>query len=130
MSFAIVGPDGFIKDVVRKLSPATQLPEQDRIVHYNPPSLDTEMYTAAPDMPVPPEADSVTFTTVPRPTEIAWTVVRRRRNEKLRDSDWTQMPDNGIEPTKKQEWVAYRQKLRDITKEQAPHSIIWPTPPD
>jgi len=43
-------------------------------------------------------------------------ILRIRRNTKLVDSDWTQLPDVPLLEEKKEEWREYRQKLRDITK--------------
>ena len=66
-------------------------------------------------------------------------VFRQMRNQKLLESDWTRMDDCGISPSKKEEWAAYRQQLRDITKTVTPvfltRGIIdeskfsWPTKP-
>jgi len=39
-------------------------------------------------------------------------IIRNKRNELLKESDWTQLPDVNIS---KEEWVGYRQALRDIT---------------
>lgn len=44
----------------------------------------------------------------------AWDNVRRTRDQYLRDSDWTQMPDVHMDDLTKQQWVDYRQLLRDI----------------
>jgi hypothetical protein len=40
--------------------------------------------------------------------------LRQIRNELLRDSDWTQMTDSPLSDSKKNEWSAYRQLLRDL----------------
>ena len=39
-------------------------------------------------------------------------IIRNKRNELLKESDWTQLPDVNIS---KEEWATYRQALRDIT---------------
>ena len=39
-------------------------------------------------------------------------IIRNKRNELLKESDWTQLADVNIN---KEEWVTYRQALRDIT---------------
>ena len=59
--------------------------------------------------------------------------LRNRRLQKLKQSDWTQSPDSPLSDTKKLEWAAYRQALRDIP-ENYPEAIliddiIWPTKP-
>ena len=48
---------------------------------------------------------------------------------KLIETDWTcsivDVPENIL--LKRNEWLAYRQELRDITKQPDPFNIIWPT---
>lgn len=41
--------------------------------------------------------------------------VRSIRDFKLRESDWSVLPDVPLSPSKKIEWKEYRQALRDIT---------------
>lgn len=56
---------------------------------------------------------------------------RRRRDELLRQSDWTQIPDAPVAPTERAAWAAFRQKLRDLPQQAAfPGRISWPAPPD
>jgi hypothetical protein len=53
--------------------------------------------------------------------------MRKQRNEKLSDSDWTQVADA---PVDKQAWATYRQALRDITAQEGfPWNITWPVEP-
>jgi hypothetical protein len=53
--------------------------------------------------------------------------IRRMRNILLLESDWTQIPDAPID---KVSWLEYRQKLRDITKQDGfPYSVSWAIPP-
>lgn len=53
--------------------------------------------------------------------------VRETRNEKLKESDWTQIPDSTADKTA---WAVYRQALRDITAQSGfPREIIWPQKP-
>lgn len=62
---------------------------------------------------------------------------RRRRNELLDSSDWTQMLDSPLDSTKKAEWAVYRQALRDVTKQfdsdvnypELPADVVFPEPP-
>lgn len=51
--------------------------------------------------------------------------VRATRDEKLKDSDWTQVADA---PVDKAVWATYRQALRDITAQEGfPWAVEWPT---
>lgn len=63
-------------------------------------------------------------------TDGAWGSVRAERNKKLRDTDWTQMPDSPFAAQQRQQWAAYRQALRDVTNQADPFTINWPTPPE
>jgi hypothetical protein len=60
-------------------------------------------------------------------SQLKATEVRRKRNQMLADSDWTQISDS---PVDKQPWAAYRQLLRDITDQEGfPYNINWPVTP-
>ena len=51
--------------------------------------------------------------------------VREQRNQKLKDSDWTQLADSTADKTA---WATYRQALRDITAQSGfPWEVTWPT---
>lgn len=53
--------------------------------------------------------------------------VRKQRNIKLTACDWTQIADSTAD---KAAWAAYRQALRDLTKQSGfPWDIVWPTQP-
>jgi hypothetical protein len=55
------------------------------------------------------------------------TDVRRQRNRKLADCDWTQLPDA---PVDTQAWAAYRQELRNVPDQVGfPWSVTWPEQP-
>lgn len=59
----------------------------------------------------------------------------QERNEKLSQSDWTRMDDNGLDEEKREAWRIYRQQLRDLpqnisyNEDLYPVSIPWPAPP-
>jgi hypothetical protein len=65
-----------------------------------------------------------------------WTVVRKKRNELLLESDFQSLiylPD--VWENKSQEfketWLSYRQSLRDITNStENPYEVIWPEKPE
>ena len=46
-----------------------------------------------------------------------WDELINKRNRRLQDSDWTQMPDSPLTDTKKTEWATYRQALRDLPQQ-------------
>ena len=53
--------------------------------------------------------------------------MRSTRNQKLSDSDWTQIADSTADKTA---WGTYRQALRDITSQEGfPWEITWPEKP-
>lgn len=53
--------------------------------------------------------------------------MREQRNTKLSDSDWTQLADSTADKTT---WAAYRQALRDLTKQSGfPWEVTWPDAP-
>jgi hypothetical protein len=65
----------------------------------------------------------------PRTSETEWVQVRALRNQKLRDTDWTQIPDSPFAAQQRQQWAAYRQALRDVTNQSDPFNIVWPVAP-
>jgi len=44
--------------------------------------------------------------------------MRRSRNDLLKDSDWTQLPDVPLSVQEKAEWAVYRQALRDVPQQE------------
>ena len=64
------------------------------------------------------------------PTADTATTFRGERNARLEASDWTQIADNQLSDTKKAEWTAYRQALRDLPANTAdPKKPTFPTMP-
>jgi hypothetical protein len=54
--------------------------------------------------------------------------VRKDRNQRLAESDWTQLADS---PADKTSWATYRQDLRDISAQAGfPWEVTWPTKPE
>jgi hypothetical protein len=127
MPYAFLNPDGTIRDVVRKLAPYMKVGDGERIVGYNPPDIDTNLFAAVAVSPVPDTDAEVTFDVQPLPDDTVWPSIRAQRDALLDKTDWTQMPD--VAMSTKQAWAQYRQALRDITQQQDPHNIVWPTPP-
>ena len=55
------------------------------------------------------------------------TSVRKDRNERLAESDWTQLADAPVDSAV---WATYRQALRDVTAQSGfPWTITWPDAP-
>ena len=56
-----------------------------------------------------------------------WKAVRKKRDDLLISSDWTQGADvpSGI----KTPWATYRASLRDVPTQSDPDNITWPTKP-
>ena len=53
--------------------------------------------------------------------------IRKERDAKLTDSDWTQVADA---PVNKAAWATYRQALRDIPSQAGfPNEVTWPVEP-
>lgn len=58
------------------------------------------------------------------------TEVRKERDRLLSETDWVSIRASDTGETVDPVWAAYRQLLRDITKqENFPHSVIWPEVP-
>jgi|TARA_B100000282_G_scaffold6386_1_gene4448 glycerophosphoryl diester phosphodiesterase len=53
--------------------------------------------------------------------------LRIRRNQLLKESDWTQSRDVFL--SNDEEWKTYRQQLRDLPKNTDPMNPVWPTKP-
>lgn len=66
--------------------------------------------------------------TDPVATEEQATAVRSDRNERLVNTDWTQVADA---PVDKAAWATYRQALRDVTAQEGfPWNVTWPVQPE
>ena len=66
--------------------------------------------------------------------EAFFNALRLQRGQFISESDWTQFADSPLTTTKKTEWAAYRQALRDIPETYADATslddIIWPIKPE
>ena len=57
-----------------------------------------------------------------------WRNVKEGRNQQLAASDWICSVSDFAHP-KKEEFVVYRQALRDITQQANPFALVWPSAP-
>ena len=56
--------------------------------------------------------------------------VRSDRNNRLRNSDWTQLGDAALGDHTAEEWATYRQSLRDLPATYSRVSeVVWPNDP-
>jgi hypothetical protein len=56
--------------------------------------------------------------------------VRSERNQKLADSDWTQLADSPLTPEAKSAWAFYRENLRMVPDQPGfPWNVQWPPQP-
>lgn len=62
--------------------------------------------------------------------ESQWANVRSQRNKLLAECDWTQLADNPLTNVQQAEWATYRQALRDVTSQEDPFNITWPSDPN
>jgi len=55
---------------------------------------------------------------------------RKRRDEKLAESDWTQMQDSPLTAEQRAAWATYRQALRDVPATANDEGwVTWPQRP-
>ena len=63
--------------------------------------------------------------------DMLWTEIRQQRDNRLRNTDWTQLGD--VPPGRAAKWATYRQSLRDLPANQPDvnyaSEIVWPDEP-
>jgi hypothetical protein len=55
---------------------------------------------------------------------------KAERSDRLRDCDWTQMPDSPLSTAQRSSWALYRQALRDMPALPGFPDVAWPVPPE
>ncbi|EKF9218974.1 phage tail assembly chaperone [Vibrio cholerae] len=59
-----------------------------------------------------------------------WEQIRINRSVKLKETDWTQMPDAPLSDDQKVQFVNYRKLLRDLPQSyESPEDVVWPIKP-
>jgi hypothetical protein len=67
------------------------------------------------------------ITLVDKTHNVTWNDVRKRRDHRLKQSDYTQLPDW---PGDKEAWATYRQELRDLPQTYTNAvDVVWPSKP-
>ena len=64
-------------------------------------------------------------------TDAQWNSVRAQQRDLLYKSDWTCSVVDPPAPilAQRDQWIAYRAALRDVTTQSDPFNIVWPSPP-
>ena len=81
-----------------------------------------------PNIGSPWDASAQTFSDPADPVLETWEN-KRMAEEFLQQSDWTQLPDNGLTDANKALWVTYRASLRTIAQTPTEGALTWPEPP-
>jgi hypothetical protein len=69
--------------------------------------------------------------------EFSWKQLRYERNIRITNTDWVMLSDISMTTEKKEEWITYRQALRDLPANSTPEldkngeitNVTWPTLP-
>ena len=59
----------------------------------------------------------------------AWAAIRARRDSELNATDWVITKYKEASSPVPEDWLVYRQSLRDISKQDDPFNIVWPVRP-
>ena len=80
-----------------------------------------------PDVPEPPKPD---YNPDERAREQLATQLREQRDDKLRATDYTVLPDYPLSDSERDEVTTYRQALRDVPQQEGfPGDVTWPKEP-
>ena len=64
---------------------------------------------------------------LPSEAPVTWDAVRSKRDQLIRDTDWTMIPGASVDQA---QWAAYRQILRDLPQTYTnPEDVVWPVQP-
>jgi len=61
--------------------------------------------------------------------ENKWGIIRNQRDQLLRETDYTDLPNTPITTQCRNNFITYRQALRDITNQTDVDNIVWPEMP-
>ena len=83
-----------------------------------------------PTRPVANATDIQNMVVPAPPPVLTWDDLKPRRDRELAASDWTVLPDVNLSPELKNQWMVYRQQLRDLPQTYPDAStVVWPQPP-
>ncbi len=123
-SFPASGPDKSFMDANDCLPVSVWLEYNSmyqKLVSVSPYIQGDEVYTI--------DVEDLTPEEIEANAQSKWSKVRAQRDVMLASCDWTQLPDVPLDAKKKQEWITYRQELRDVTNQTDPYNIVWPVVP-
>lgn len=96
--------------------------QTQKVIEVSPYILMGAVYTRMAVLLTPEEIQT-------RITEM-WGAIRVRRNQLLRECDYTVGRDSPYSEEDQQVWMAYREELRNLPQTQTdPANIVWPTKP-
>ena len=102
------------------------------LLNREPVAQDGQTLYTTPDSVLVPEAvirvivgDEIQFIVDQSSIDYQWKSVKEHRNKLLIESDWICSVTDYCPPNK-QQWILYRQALRDITTQPNPYKIVWP----
>ena len=91
--------------------------------------IDDELEWLSTDIPQPTDAE-IEAEVARLQEEQPKKEVRERRDRFLTETDWVVVKHNELGTSIPQEWLDYRQALRDITEQSGfPDNVEWPTAP-
>lgn len=62
--------------------------------------------------------------------DVQWGIVRTERNRLLTETDYIDLPNTPVTTDCKNNFLIYRQSLRNITQQTDPYNITWPQQPE
>jgi hypothetical protein len=95
------------------------------ILGYDIQSLTTAIYNSYGEV----QSANVEPVVLSMTTEEALELVRKERNKRLLECDWTQLLDVPLSLEEVNAWKEYRQKLRDLPNDFNWNKSVWPTKP-
>ena len=105
--------------------------EDRRLLLDETPDYDKEKEYVIRLNPVPAGSNVIVYQVVEYDDSHFIQEIEVQRQALLAQTDWTQLPDVSMLEEKKQEYIVYRQSLRDINEQTGyPKNVIWPVRPE